>query len=156
MLQLLKTRRARRAAVATICPFVERSRWKLHEISESAWLDPYMVGFLSMLITLVAKHDAGDIDGEALGLVQLAAWKEITQTDIDDIGGEICLLSASGDSAFQNGCDNAAILYGALKDAAFEPQAEPGTDYLQQDSESVAVLWARLFEDRIRASADVR
>jgi hypothetical protein len=154
MFQLFKARRARRAAISIICPLVERSRWKLHGIPESAWLDPYMVGFLSMLITLVAKDKASNLDVDALGLVQLEAWKEITKLEMNDIGEEICLLSMDHNNVFQAGCDNAVLLF----DAIMEPGGASGmmddsTDELPPcgfPNDVVTALWKRVFEDRIR------
>jgi hypothetical protein len=154
MFQLWKARRARRAAISTICPLVERSRWKLHGIPESAWLDPYMIGFLSMLITLVAKDKAQNLDGDALGLVQLEAWKEITQSENDDIGGEICLLSMDHDNAFQAGCDNAVLLFDAIMGGGGASGGMDGsTDELPAGSfnnDNATALWTRVFEDQIR------
>jgi hypothetical protein len=154
MIQFLKARRARKAAIATICPFVDRSRWKLRGIPEAAWLDPYMIGFMSMLITLVAKEEARNLGVDALGVVQVEAWKAITNSDIDDIGGEICLLSAGNDNAFQYGCENADLLFRTLKD--FGGSGGDITDAagtIQANDEAASTLWIRLFEDRIRGVA---
>jgi hypothetical protein len=156
MLQLLKARRARRAAISTICPLVERSRWRLQGISAAAWLDPYMIGFMSMLITLVARQEAGNLGEDALGVVQLEAWKAITKSEADDIGAEICFLSAGRDNAFQSGCENAALLFRTLQgvgsDARDVGDLAGGS---REIDEAAATLWVRLFEERIRDSAAV-
>jgi hypothetical protein len=156
MIQFLKARRARKAAIATICPLVDRSRWKLRGIPEAAWLDPYMIGFMSMLITLVAKEEAHNLGVDALGVVQVEAWKAITNSDIDDIGGEICLLSAGRDSAFQSGCENAALLFQTLKIIdKYGGDVGVVTEASRENNEAAALMWARMFEDRIRSCAAV-
>jgi hypothetical protein len=143
MLKLLKVRRARKAAVAAIAPHVERSRWRLHGIPEGTWCDPYMVGFLAMLITLFAQKEVRSLDGQSLGLVQLDAWGQITRTDAGSIGEEITLLSANGDAAFELGCNNARQVFRAIERApsATDEQGGPGS-----------LLWARYFDDRVSTS----
>lgn len=108
MFRLWKVARARRAAVAAIAPLVELSRGRLGSIPSEAWRDPYLIGFLSMLITLVVKVESdGRIGSEQLGLAQAEAWARITGERDDLIGEEICLLSSSRNSAFGKGCSNA-------------------------------------------------
>ena len=45
--ELSRVRKARKAAVTVISPIVEKSRHRLGGISEVAWSDPYMIGFMS-------------------------------------------------------------------------------------------------------------
>lgn len=52
---MAEIRRGRRAAVTTIGPLVERSRAALNGIPDIAWRDPYLVGFMLTLITIVAR-----------------------------------------------------------------------------------------------------
>jgi len=124
MLDLLKGRRARKAAVATIAPLVEGSRNRLNGIAEMAWLDPYMVGFMSMLITLVA-HRTGALGTAALANVQTGAWADITGLEGSLVGEEIVLLSSAQDDAFSEGCGNALAFYEALFGGSASAQ---GTD----------------------------
>jgi len=111
---LWKSRRARRAAAATIAPLVERSRTRLNGIPEEVWLEPYMVGFLVMLITLLAKREVDTLDSHALGLVQCEAWTEITGMKPDLIGAEVIHLSAAGHKTFELGCADAVAFDLAL------------------------------------------
>ena len=103
-----KAAKARRAASDMIAPWVDYSRLRLGTIPDKAWHEPYMIGFLTMLISLAANIKAGGrIDDDALGLVQLQAWADITGMQDDQIGQEICLLSSRRDLEFGVGCDNA-------------------------------------------------
>ncbi len=152
MFQMLKVRRARKAAVALINPLVERSRWRFHGIPELVWLDPYLIGFLGMLITLIAQREVRSIGGQALGLVQLDAWEQITGTEIVNVGEEICLLSANGDAAFQSGCVNAQQMFFAMEQErdvdAFSGDGNVSSAVDLQTT-SVGQLWARYFEERV-------
>jgi hypothetical protein len=114
MLGLWKVRRARQAAVATIAPLVEGSRYRLNGIIDRAWLDSYMVGFMVMLITVVVRREIGILETQALGLVQCEAWAEITGMKSDLIGEEVLLLSAARHKNFELGCRNAIAFGDAL------------------------------------------
>jgi hypothetical protein len=143
MFRVLKTRRARRSAVATILPFVERSR-TLHDIPDSLWFDPYFVGFLGMLITLRASWSARSLGNDALADVQSKSWAEITGMHRELIGDEICSLSAAHDERFEMGCRNALSFFQAL-------QTEAGADLYpgrpeDPDQQARAALWARYFD----------
>ena len=61
-----------------------------------------MLGFLSMLIALVAfRHARGRLDSDKLGLTQIKVFSRVTGVVIDDsIGEQVCLLSASNDESF--------------------------------------------------------
>ncbi|MBA5775977.1 hypothetical protein H2509_02415 [Stappia sp. F7233] len=114
MLEMWKARRARKAAVATILPLVERSRFRSGQFSDSHWLDAYMVGFLVMLITLVAQRRVHSLGSDTLGNVQADAWQEITGLPGNIVGEEACLLSATGHRDFERGCENASKLMNAI------------------------------------------
>lgn len=152
MFQLLRVRRARKAAVAAIHPHVEGSRARLQGISDVAWRDPYVIGFLVMLITLVAQRAERRLGEQALGLVQLDAWEEITGAKTSDIGEEICLLSANGDAAFQNGCDNAQLLFSAIEAEGMgrgEPVRPDPDAEAEMPARPSTALWSRYFDERI-------
>lgn len=69
-----------------------------------------MLGFMSMLIALIAKqHARGRIDSDRLGLTQVEAFTRITGVVDDRIGEQICFLSATGDERFLGGCRNALL-----------------------------------------------
>lgn len=152
MWQLLRVRRARQAAVAAINPRVERSRAQLQGISDVTWQDPYVIGFLIMLITLIARRAEHRLGEQALGLVQLDAWEAITGTKTSNIGEEVCLLSANGDAAFQDGCVNAQRLFSAIE-AEEGVHGAPSRGELDADAEVAArpsaALWNRYFDERI-------
>lgn len=101
--------RARNAAVATIQPLVEASRSRLGGIADSVWLEPYMVGFLTMMITIAARRERRAIDEEAMCKVQAGAWQTITGLDYA-VGEEIILLSEAQDAEFAAGCSDAIAM----------------------------------------------
>lgn len=143
MFRVLKTRQARRSAVASILPFVERSR-AAREIPGSLWFDPYFVGFLGMLITLTASWNARTLGNDDLAAVQSKSWAEITGLNRELIGEEICSLSAAHDERFELGCRNALSFFQAL-------QSEAGTDLYPDRPEDAnqqarVALWARYFD----------
>jgi hypothetical protein len=143
MLRVLKTRQARKTAVATILPFVERSR-ALFELPDSLWFDPYFVGFLGMLITLTATWTARSLGDDNLAAVQIGSWAAITGMRGELIGDEICSLSAAHDEHFELGCRNALSFFQAL-------QSEAGADLYpgkpdDPTQQARAALWARYFD----------
>ncbi len=108
MFGLGKAARARRVAAETIGPLVDLSRQRIGPIPEDAWRDPYLIGFLGMLITLVAKvATEGRIGDDGLALAQLEAWSDITGEQDGLVGQEICLLSLGQNADFNRGCHNA-------------------------------------------------
>jgi hypothetical protein len=104
---LSRSRRARLAAEGTILPLVEKSRLRLGDIPDAAWSDPYIVGFMMMLITIIARMEVGRIDSETICHVQAKAWQNITRQE-NPIGEEVLLLSSSSNQHFEMGCRNAA------------------------------------------------
>ncbi|NRG16388.1 hypothetical protein HPQ64_01645 [Rhizobiales bacterium] len=114
MLELWKARKARKAAVATIAPMVRRSKFQGSRITERHWLDAYMIGFVMMLISLVARRRVHSIDDDTLGIVQAEAWEEITGLPGNIGGEEACLLSVNGHRDFQRGCLNAIAFMDAM------------------------------------------
>jgi hypothetical protein len=157
----------RKAAVAAIGPLVERSRSRLGGIPEGVWLDPYMIGFLVTLITLIAKREAQIYTDSGLAHVQSSAWAAITGMREDFFGEQVVALSASSKGGFSNGVHNALIfaqaLYGgALADndddsALWErvscgpPLADNlGTSEIEarEKEDSIAELWAACFESQ--------
>src|SRR5262249_17467125 len=140
MFRVLKTKRARRSAVATILPLVQQSR-ATREIPDSVWFDPYFVGFMGVLITLTASWGARSLDTDDLAAVQSGSWADITGMRSDLIGDEICSLSAAHDERFEIGCRNALAFYQAL-------QSEAGADLYPDDPQQQTRigLWARYFD----------
>jgi hypothetical protein len=148
---LWKTYRGRRAAVAQISPLLDGTRLRLGHIPDAAWHDPYVIGFLGMLITSIATYHTGSLDTDDLAAVQAGAWADITGMPGDLVGEEMCFLSASNDSRFIFGCRNAESFIRAL-DAAV-PQSEQLDEGLSgslpADREIRSALWSRYFDAQL-------
>ena len=114
MLTFWKVHHGRRAVVTAISPFIEHSRRICNDIPARAWLDPYMVGFIATLITLIAKRRYRSLEGNALAWIQASAWADLTGLDPEMIGEEICLLSEAGNRLFELGCQNGVRFFQSL------------------------------------------
>lgn len=151
MFGLWKAFGGRRAAVGQIVPLVDGTRLRLGNIPDTAWHDPYVIGFLGMLITFIATRATGPLDTDDLAAVQAGAWTDITGMPGDLVGEEICFLSASSDSRFIFGCRNAESFVGAL-DAAYRQSDrldEGPAAYLSDDREIRSTLWSRYFDAQL-------
>ncbi len=113
LLNLSRTRRARRAATAVIVPLVEASRRRLGGIAEATWSDPYVIGFMAMLITLISRIEVGRLDNDALGTVQIGAWQDITGLSGSTVGEDMLHLGAAHDRGFEAGCRD-AVTFGSM------------------------------------------
>lgn len=164
LLGLWRARQGRKAAAAIIAPFVERSRHRLGDTIEIHWLDPYLVGFMSTLITLVATRRTGGLGSEVLGLVQSEAWAEITGLEAALVGEQICFLSATGHRGFIQGCRNAATFDQVASNSADltgyagNPQAAPYYEAASghendgttaEVGHSAGALWIVYFDDHL-------
>lgn len=161
-LEWSRTRKARRAAVAAISPIVEGSRYRLGGISDVAWSDPYIIGFMVMLISIIARMESGRISADALCLVQCRAWEDITAMQSDLMAEQLLLLSTDRNRDFELGCHNAAafssVLFGTttLQEGAGLPSAERWPDRLESEPtailaqrEDVNSVWAQFFDVHI-------
>jgi hypothetical protein len=145
---LWKTYRGRRAAVAQINPLVDGTRLRLGNIPDTAWQDPYVIGFLGMLITSIATYHTGSLDTDDLAAVQAGAWADITGMPGDLVGEEMCFLSASNDSRFISGCRNAEAFIQAL-DAAVPRSEQLDEEHAPSppaEREIRSALWSRYFD----------
>jgi hypothetical protein len=142
MFAIWKTHRARRAAVAAIAPHVASSR-RNGIVIDAAWLDPYFIGFLAMLITLCAGRAESTLGTEDLAAVQAGAWEEITGLRGHPVGQEMSFLSAARNSMFELGCDNARAFFQAMQAT---DQACGIADEQEPDGGLVPLLWEQLFE----------
>lgn len=169
MLSFWRTSKATHSATTAILPFVERSRARLGGIPDFVWRDPYVLGFLSMLITLIGSEQGrGRLSDEEIGIVQLNAWLAITGIPDDLIGEEICRLSSSSDELFGWGCGNArAFFVEAMRrqdgvqdysshDMATQAATGSGLRAVidevasRPDHEHAAdQMWRRVFDDRV-------
>jgi hypothetical protein len=159
---LWTARRGRRAAVATIAPLVAKSRHRLDGIPDEVWFDPYIVGFMMMLITLTARRAVNIADSQTLGAVQADAWTEITRMPGNAIGEETVHLSAAEHQAFESGCRNAIAFDLALHGTSVAGVADGmshNIDELELDPagspqsagarERILGLWQHYFESHI-------
>jgi hypothetical protein len=143
---LWKAYRGRRVAVGEIIPLVEGTRLRLGTIPDTAWRDPYVIGFLGMLITFIATRSTGPLDTDDLGAVQAGAWTDITGIPGDFVGEEICYLSTSNDNRFIIGCRNAESFVRALDTVGRQGER---LDELAGDREVRSTLWARYFDAQL-------
>jgi hypothetical protein len=145
-----EVRKGRRAAVTTIGPLVERSRVALNGIPDIAWRDPYLVGLMLTLITIVARIESRDLQDSDLSLVQSQAWGAITGMDADLIGEDALTLSNSHPREFQHGCHSAMMVATRLCGAAavasigYEPwqltDAAAGADPFVNDGHDMGTI----------------
>jgi hypothetical protein len=164
IIELSRVRKARRAAVTTISPIVEGSRHRLGAISDAAWSDPYVIGFLVMLISIIARVESGRITQNSMSLVQCKAWEDITSMTSDVMAEELLLLSTSHNREFELGCRDAATFSSILlgnpilsegggmprEDRPHEPPVMDRDEPFAR-REEVSVAWAQFFDARISA-----
>jgi hypothetical protein len=138
-----RARAARRIAIETVSSRIEASRHRLGSIPEATWSDPYVVGFVMMLVTMVARAEHPAITRDALSHLQAEAWTAVTGTGTGWIGEQVMALSATRDPGFENGCRNGerfAALIAALA-------AADGTDPDRVDfAGAERQAWADMFE----------
>jgi hypothetical protein len=148
---LWKAFRGRRAAAGQIVPLVDGTRLRLGNIPDTAWHDPYVIGFLGMLITFIATRSIGPLDTDDLAAVQAGAWTDITGMPGDLVGEEICFLSASNDNRFILGCRNAESFARALAAAARQGERldEGAAVSPSADLEVRSALWSRYFDAQL-------
>ena len=119
-----------------------------------------MVGFLVMLITLLAKRKVDALDSHALALVQSEAWTEITDMRSDLIGAEVIHLSVTGHKVFELGCRDAIAFDLALHGTSIAGVFDRGAGMLDDtlsacvdnparqisENRDVLALWDHYFE----------
>jgi hypothetical protein len=151
----LEVRRARKAAVATISPIVEHSRRTLGGISETVWSDPYIIGFILMLISVVAKLESQGISENALSRIQRKAWNDITSAPGSAAAEQLVLLNSLRNRDFELGCQNAAafssILFGTaiLLEGGRPPIPDVISESASTQREDVNLAWVQFFDVQI-------
>ena len=103
MFELLKVRRARRLAHATLDPFLRGAAGTADGLQAGDWLHPQIIGFLATLVTLVAQRDCGPMRSDTLAAVQADVLNAVTGIGPELIGEEICLWSSRADPALPKG-----------------------------------------------------
>jgi hypothetical protein len=152
MLQLWKARQGRKAALASIAPFIARSEGAMGAIPSHAWHDAYLMGFLSMLASLQAWKKVGPVSSQALGLIQADTLAELSGELASLIGEEICILSMDQDMDFGEGCQQATLFHAALEKAGDELLVRPDWPFEDGDDEhGLKLLWKETFEARVSA-----
>ena len=132
MFELLKIRKARRLARATIAPFLQRDPGGRAMLQAGDWLQPQTIGFLATLVTLLAQRHCGPMRSHALAAVQSDVLNAVTGIGPELIGEEICLLSSREDAAFAAGARGAVAFLEALREQGSfdEVDAQMPTDAL--------------------------
>jgi hypothetical protein len=140
---------------------VAKSRHRLGTIPDAAWSSPYIVGFMVMLITIIAKTEIGKIEGQTLCQVQTKAWEDITALRSNLIGEEVLLLSAARNRDFEIGCQNAMTLGSMLignsifnvgNSADWQDQnldLRDDTAAIWSERDDVSSLWERFFDAHV-------
>jgi hypothetical protein len=162
--ELSRVRKARKAAVTAISPIVEDSRCRLGAIPDAAWSDPYVIGFMVMLISIIARVESGRISQDSMSRVQCSAWEDITSMKPEVMAEELLLLSMSRNRDFEFGCQNAAtfgaILWGGpvLLEGGGMPRQHARRDLLEVElaspftqREDVLSAWMQFFDSHIVA-----
>lgn len=160
-LNLIRARRARVTAVGAIAPLVDRSRLSVGGISDGAWSDPYIVGFIMMLITLLANRSGGTISEDAMCGIQTRAWEDITHRRFDAIGEYVHHLSRTRNLEFDLGCHEAVRFEKALAienipnslslhQQAADPLELEATSY---ERNALLAAWAQSFDARLSMHA---
>nr|WP_047581026.1 hypothetical protein [Methylobacterium sp. ZNC0032] len=127
MFELLKIRRARRLAQATLDPFL-RGVPGGDGLQAGDWLHPQIIGFLATLVTLVAQRACGPMRSHALAAVQADVLNGVTGIGPELIGEEICLWSSRDDPAFAAGVGGAAAFLEAMSGQAGDPDGGAAAD----------------------------
>jgi hypothetical protein len=150
-IDLIRVHRAKRAATSRIAPLVDGSKRRLGGIPESAWCDPYLIGFTIMLITIAAKSTSDRLEGDALCLTQEQAWKCITCRPFDSIGERVLLLSRDNNPDFARGCQTAREL-GSFLDFD-QPDSTPLASFSPSEldeRDAFVQIWISAFDAHIQ------
>jgi len=164
VLRIIRTTAAVRAATRTLNPMLAASRARLGEIPPRVWGEPYMLGLVMTLITLMAQHRCGGrLSSDDLGLVQLQAWSKVTGMPDDLAGEQLCRLSAGHDELFEWGCVRAGHLFAQLRRESDAPSAAPGDEpeiderwwasglSAETPPRASIGLWQLYFDERVQA-----
>lgn len=155
MFGILRERPAMKAAIAAIAPLVDRTRASMGGLPTAAWLDPYLVGLIGMLITIIVRRVSPDLGESSLASVQSRAWAALTGLDACLFGPEVAALSARRDPAFLAGCANADRIAALLKEAVVELERPIDGSLPHFDHDACGVLWARYFDGYLDGRPDV-
>jgi hypothetical protein len=140
---------------------VQQSRYRVNGIFDHAWMEPYAVGFIVMLISIIARRAEASLDARELGLVQREAWSQITGLQADLVGEAVVRLSSTRNESFACGCRNAVafveVVYGAAEnvEGSWSERAMSGLDESCSANvkpslrEAATSSWIRFFDSRL-------
>jgi len=111
---MARLQRTGKLVVAALTPLIEQSRRRLNVVSATVWLDPYMLGFMAMLITALARSEQRSLSDADLCFIQAQAWSDLTELSADLFGREVLLLAEADDPYFFQGCSDAEGVAQAL------------------------------------------
>ena len=105
------------------------------------------------LAWLMARTVQPSLGRDAMGLVQVNAWAELTGLDPTNLGERITLLSSMQEREFTSGC-RAAILFHAAYQANEETRrrdrlggaTDDGAEFARDGTDEVSILWDQLWQ----------
>lgn len=123
MFALVRARSVSRSIAATLAPFrredvavsLQLGATSSLAVPSGDWLHPRVLGFLSMVVTLLAERRAAHLPDHALASVQSSVLNAITGAGGELIGAELCLLSSSDDADFLDGAAAGLGFFHALE-----------------------------------------
>ena len=146
-LRMARLQRTGKLVVATLAPLIEHSQQHLAIIPAAAWLDPYMLGFMAMLITALARTERRSLSDSDLCFIQAQAWSEPTDMSADLFGREVLLLAEADDPEFFRGCGDAEGVAQALIRRSVLLQLDA------LDADANPHLWEQTFDARLASLA---
>lgn len=144
MLGLIKARSLSRTISARLEPFARMAlvscAIRRDELGAGrGWLPPRTLGFLTALVTSMARQAGSDLPEHALASVQARVLAGLTGVGPELIGEEICLLSSTGESSFAEGAAAGASFFALLRGidvsvgSRYEPIPSFGGGYFDDD-----------------------
>jgi hypothetical protein len=151
-LRSARTRKTSKVVVALLTPLIQGSRLRLTAFPENAWLDPYLLGFMAMLITMLARAEQRRLSDSELCAVQAKAWGELTDMNADLFGEEVTLLAETRDDRFLSGCRDAENVVALLPVTGLTRQNEMFDFEINTQIEpfgSATKIWELTFDHRM-------
>lgn len=145
MLGLIRARSVSRTISARLEPFARMAPVSCaagrEEFGGGGWLPPRTLGFLTALVTAMARQAANNLPEHALASVQARVLAGLTGVGVELIGEEICLLSSTAESSFAEGAAAGASFFALLRGidisvgSRYEPIPSFGCGYSAGDPE---------------------
>lgn len=154
---LWRARRTSALVAQTLSPAIGGTVLRLGGVPAHAWLDPYALGFVVSLVTLVAGA-LRNHGPQGLGFVQVDCWQRLTGVRDGALGERICLLSAGNDPAFMRGSRDARDYYlrtseaGGLLRLAGSPSRIPHLEAPTGGSGGAEYVWSTTIERHLGAA----